>query len=298
MELKSQIYTITKISYLPNNKTGTAQLISSNSSLNLIWSIKEYLMETLGMSESSFSEVWNKIFNKKKDCLIKSNYNSGTLPIHISLGSNCSITYQLEAYGLRTCLYPFDWTKITLNQLIKVLESDFESYSSTLEVKAFSPAHSSLLLNNEYGVCLLKQSSNSDLAQAVCLLKQAVQFDHELTNNKQDKDNKDEFEISIERRIDRFRALKNNTNIRFYRIELSCLNLGYINKLNKLCELLSLFVQNFQLVLLIQEDSWDFIPWNKVKYINQIQIIKFKSFDTDWKMEQINWKEVFGLNYV
>jgi len=74
--------------------------------------------------------------------------------------------------------------------------------------------------------------------------------------------------------------------------------LGYINKLNKLCELLSSFVQNFQLVLLIQQDSWDFIPWNQVKYITQIKIIKFKSFDPDWKMEQINWKEVFDLNYV
>lgn len=191
---------------------------------------------------------------------------------HISLGSNCSITYQLETCGLRTCSYPFDWTRISINQLIKVLESDFESYSK-LDIKYYSPAHSSLLLVNDYG----------------------VQFAHELIE--QDKDKKNKLEESIQRRIGRFRKLQ-NSNVKFYRIELSNLNPSYANKLNKLCELISLFVTNFQLVLLIQEDSWDCVPWNRIKFINQIQIIKFKSFDPDWKMEQIDWKEVFGINSV
>ena len=38
--------------------------------------------------------------------------------MYISLGGNCSITYQLNKYKLRNFLSPFDWSKITINQLI------------------------------------------------------------------------------------------------------------------------------------------------------------------------------------
>ena len=50
---------------------------------------------------------------------------------YISLGSNCSITYQLGKLGLRNNSYPFDWTKISLTQLIKILENDFFKKSNT-----------------------------------------------------------------------------------------------------------------------------------------------------------------------
>ena len=39
----------------------------------------------------------------------------------ISLGSNCSVTYQLNKLGLRMQAYPFDWVKISLNQLNNIL---------------------------------------------------------------------------------------------------------------------------------------------------------------------------------
>jgi hypothetical protein len=42
--------------------------------------------------------------------------------MYISLGGNCSITYQLNKYKIRDFLSPFDWSKITINQLIKVFE--------------------------------------------------------------------------------------------------------------------------------------------------------------------------------
>ena len=53
----------------------------------------------------------------------------------ISLGGNCSITYQLIKLNLRSEAYPFDWTKISINQLINVLENNFDGYSETLEIK-------------------------------------------------------------------------------------------------------------------------------------------------------------------
>ena len=65
----------------------------------------------------------------------------------ISLGGNCSITYQLIKLNLRSEAYPFDWTKISINQLINVLENNFNGYSETLEIKYMSDKH--FLSNNE-----------------------------------------------------------------------------------------------------------------------------------------------------
>ena len=48
--------------------------------------------------------------------------------IFISLGSNCSVTYQMIKYNIRTYAYPFDWCALTINQLIKILENDFLNY--------------------------------------------------------------------------------------------------------------------------------------------------------------------------
>ena len=38
----------------------------------------------------------------------------------ISLGSNCSITYQLNKYNLRNTAYPFDWSEIRMNKLVEI----------------------------------------------------------------------------------------------------------------------------------------------------------------------------------
>ncbi len=35
----------------------------------------------------------------------------------ISLGGNCSVCYQLNKYNIRTVAYPFDWCKISINQV-------------------------------------------------------------------------------------------------------------------------------------------------------------------------------------
>ena len=51
----------------------------------------------------------------------------------ISLGSNCSVTYQLNKYNLRQQSFPFDWSKITIKQLNKVLESKFKDYENVFK---------------------------------------------------------------------------------------------------------------------------------------------------------------------
>ena len=46
----------------------------------------------------------------------------------ISLGGNCSVAYQLRKFNINNISYPFDWCKLTIKNLIKVLENNFENY--------------------------------------------------------------------------------------------------------------------------------------------------------------------------
>ena len=52
---------------------------------------------------------------------------------YISLGSNCSVSYQLQKYNLKLKSFPFDWSKLSITQLISVLENDFSDYVESLK---------------------------------------------------------------------------------------------------------------------------------------------------------------------
>jgi len=128
---------------------------------------------------------------------------------YISLGSNCSITYQLSKLGLRKSAYPFDWTKITLNQLITILEKDFNDYSKSLEFVSISNIHS--IIELESGINELKSFSSLILTN-----KYKIKFAHELGEKYQ----LDEFKNKMKERIKRFRDLKDK-DVCFVRIELN-----------------------------------------------------------------------------
>jgi hypothetical protein len=54
--------------------------------------------------------------------------------IHISLGSDCSIAYQLSKHKLRQEAYPFDWILTPkLSNVIKCIENEFEGFLDNLE---------------------------------------------------------------------------------------------------------------------------------------------------------------------
>ena len=58
----------------------------------------------------------------------------------VSLGSNCAVAYQLKELQLRNQAYPFDWAKVSLNSLIKVLENNFTDYCQ-VTIKKLSENH-------------------------------------------------------------------------------------------------------------------------------------------------------------
>ncbi len=73
------------------------------------------------------------------------------LPIFISLGNTCAIAHQLNELGLRTKSFPFDWCKITISQINKVLQNNFKDYNR-LRVIRYSNNHKSYLLKNSYNI--------------------------------------------------------------------------------------------------------------------------------------------------
>jgi len=180
----------------------------------------------------------------------------------ISLGSNCSVTYQLNKYNLRMQSFPFDWAKITVKQLNQVLESKFKHYENVF-IKKFSENHdSSYILSNKYNIT----------------------FAHEIFNKYNN--SIEEFNQVLIRRINNFVSHKGN--IKFVRIELQPITESYLDELNKLIILLDTYFDNYKIILLIDSNS-------KIQSINKIIIKKVVNFDNfiDWKMDYIDWYDIF-----
>jgi hypothetical protein len=190
--------------------------------------------------------------------------------IYISLGGNCSISYQLKKLNLKNISYPFDWCKVSINQLIKVLENDFIKYTESLSIYKFSELHHNFITNDKYSL-ILKNNYN-------------ITFAHELC----DVNNLDIYKEKIERRIKRFKDIKENTDlIIFTRIELNIIKENYKDKVIKLCEILDKYSNNYILKLVINSCiEFDNLPENVVIY-------KYYEFTDDWQMNKINWNEIF-----
>lgn len=204
------------------------------------------------------------------------------MPIYISLGSNCSITYQLNLYNLRKVSFPFDWSKVSINQLINILESDFTNFSETLEIKKISLVHNlgHILTNtlDSYSL-ILKNIYNINFAHEISKPEELVLFKNKLNQ-----------------RIARFKNLKYNLEsnleyITFLRIELQQLNKDYYTKIIKLLSLLNNYCNNFKIKLIVHEKSS--IHVKKLESNDKIIIHFYKHFSEDWRMNDINWQEVF-----
>lgn len=212
---------------------------------------------------------------------------------YISLGSNCSITYQLAKLGLRTNTYPFDWCKITLHQLIQILEENFNDYVESLKFVSISNLHPifefdlKLMLGYE-----LRQELNMYEIQSTSSLiltnKYKIRYAHEIGEKYQ----LEEFKNKIKERINRFRKLNElemEKKINFIRIELSPLNQSWYLNIMKLYSLLCGYSSNFKLILIIcSQIEFQFPP--------NVKIHKFDKFNPDWKMDLIDWNNILNKN--
>ena len=180
---------------------------------------------------------------------------------YISLGSNCSVAYQLKKRNLKNDCYPFDWCKISILQLVKVLNNDFHNYSDSLIIKKISPNHQSIILKNNYD----------------------IQFAHEIVNESE----LNNFKEKMITRINNFSSLTDQ--IIFVRIELKPIKAIYKEYVIKLVELLNKYSTNYILKLVINTDiEFTDLPVN-------VKIYKFDNFDSDWQMDEVNWNNIIDV---
>jgi hypothetical protein len=172
----------------------------------------------------------------------------------VSLGGNCAVTYHLIKHNKRFSAYPFDWSKISLYQLISVLENNFSGYSDELFIKKLSTMH----------------LDNLDRPTLMIMNRYNITFAHEIL----DKQDLIGFSQSLERRIQRFRELDNPIFIRLETFSIKDLTIY-----DKLITILDKWFVQYEFILISKEK-----PDN-----NKINWIQLDDYSPNWKYENVDW---------
>jgi hypothetical protein len=211
------------------------------------------------------------------------------IPKFISLGNTCTVANQLNKLGLRNNSYPFDWCKINLDQLNKVLENNFKNYSN-IKIKKYSTNHKYFKSDNINGSYILTNEYN-------------IEFAHELyTNNIQDLEN---LKKKIDLRINRFIKLKNKKII-FIIFDLINKNqlIKLINNLKKYFSIFKILYININYNSDIKPNNSknNFINNYNIEVSNKYNFIKTITIDhnyidwTDWSHSKLDWFNIIFNN--
>jgi len=189
---------------------------------------------------------------------------------YISLGCDCSVTYQLRKYGLQTMgTMPFDWMKLDkLEDLISILDNNFTGFENFDNYIVKSQSDNFVNMDFEKVLSRRKMIHN----------KYNFILPHEYMNDTLDID---EFEKKYARRIVRFQTLVTDASIKKIFVRL-CGNKESIEKTGEvknkvyLEECLSMYgCVNFKVIIINYNDyesliqdkyTWqrDYIPWSNV----------------------------------
>ena len=221
------------------------------------------------------------------------------MTLYISLGSDCSVSYQLRKANLQTDgrehivspttlpfnyniingTMPFDWMKITnLDKLCAILDNDFANFAdfSKYEVKAVNEVKE---VNEQSAV--FDFIDNCDSEEKIKSLVKLTHREYGFTlphEAQLDKIDISKFEEKYSRRIERFRQIVRNPEIQkiFIRLgntkEQKKINLGYLeNTLSRYgCKNYKVKFINMddyaQLIPKGEEFDWhrDYIPWDRI----------------------------------
>lgn len=233
---------------------------------------------------------------------------------YVSIGSICSVAYQLQEHQLRKVAYPFDWLKINSFQDLNLcLEDDFKQF---LEVKFIRESVKHPLLKNEEDKFIIpekkdneckdkefeeSEKNNLNPAEISLVMKNAYNFEffHDFPRDY----NLSEIQEKYQRRIDRLKKILENKEeeIIFIRDELKLAQVkeADIKKFIEILEKINPELK-YRLVLILHNP--------KHKKIEEIfkEIIgeKFKKKiyfinDTDkfagWTRDNLEWGEIFKV---
>ena len=172
----------------------------------------------------------------------------------ISLGSNCSVTCQLNRYNLRNKAYPFDWSEIKMNKLIEIFNNDCKDIDK-INIHKFSKYHdNTFIVKNRY-----------------------MKFAHEVI----DKNDIKTFQNSLLNRVNRLYNIKNPV---FVRIETFNYHNDavYTRYWHTMINILDKIYEHYHIILISKiNPNIDKIKWYSY------------DFSSDWKNNHIDWKGIF-----
>lgn len=199
---------------------------------------------------------------------------------YISIGSSCSIAYQLQQHNLKNCAYPFDWIRTNrLSYINELLNNNFEDFDKIEYVK------------DSIKFPLIDDTFTNQLTKTIVCKNKYSTFYHDFTdiNN-----------ISIQyekyiRRIDRlYNIIKSDKYICFIRDELKPNNLSIDDIIN-----FDITVKNinpnikYKLIIILHNSKY-IIDENMI--CSNVQIIYDNSLFEHWTRPNIDWTNILN-NY-
>ena len=204
---------------------------------------------------------------------------------YISLGSSCSVAYQLQKHKIRKCAYPFDWIRIIkLSDITNILKNDFCNYIESCE--KINESYSYPISNNDN----FPDKNNVDKS-IIMRNKYNVRFYHDFGKNTL----KDDVVIKYRRRIARFMdMIKNNQIIHFVRDEIK-INKINIQMVEDFISMIKSMNDNIQFKLIIILHNTKNKKHELLDYKNEnVYIINdIKEFG-DWVRPNVDWESIFN----
>lgn len=138
--------------------------------------------------------------------------------IYISIGSSCSVAYQLQQNGCRYGAFPFDWTRTKkLSSITNIIKNQFMHFDEFYKIK--NVKNHPLLVNDEFVSNVLNDDENTSTIHAKNIYD--VHSFHDFTSRMPFEDQQNDVIEKYKRRIDRFyEALMSEKTIVFIRDEL------------------------------------------------------------------------------
>jgi hypothetical protein len=244
------------------------------------------------------------------------------MSIYISLGSSCSVAYQLQKNNLRVAAFPFDWLRTpSLDEIIKVFENNFADFGIFIEDEIKNTCINKFPLsntedfpvnfedNNSSGYLDTKSNNNSSCyletklnhnsssyletkstnTQVVKNCYQMTSY-HDFSATLSFKEQVHEITDKYQRRVERLLDLIKNSDkrIHFIRDELKPNSLQ-ISDLQRLSEIFCKFPCQAVLTIILHNpknknlDNYLSLKLDNITFINDTY-----KFD-GWKRESFNW---------
>lgn len=248
------------VSSIETNEIALLNLSKLN--INLLKNINKNLYNKIIIINCHHDDFWKKMIHlsnykvKSRKQFITDKYfiTVSTLVLKhafIPLGNSCAVGYQLNELKLRNNAYPFDWTRSTIPQLISILKNKFDNFCD-INIEKYSDMHNSYLLSNSY----------------------KLKFAHELF----DPNDLDEFKTKMQRRVDRFMKLKNES--------ITFVHISFSKKETKLNDLLSELDKQFSNYKLLYISNVP--PSSKDERIIHADISEFEFIN--WQYSNLDWR--------